>query len=344
MTYASRMETSRSRRTDVIRITRRIGAIAVATSLCITPAAFADEEKQSSAYPGSSYIENAENSSSPMSSDLSSGNANSSAGSSDPSYFVPHGSSVIPPDIFPVGASGPTKPRTVDDFLAGFAILSDMLGDDFSKKNWLALMSQAERARAVAVIEQLNSPVKAPPAGGGGLIVVLGGGLNADGTVPPAVVMRLEAGLKLAQERPDAQILISGGKTPSGHVESESMKAWLVERGIDGSRITPEPLSWSTVSNAWQSRRVADEKGLDYSQGVTVVTNDFHLHRGVVDYTVTFGPDVPIYGVVGGSPMEWDAKQQLNKAYRDALASYFAPFALIADGFTALGMSKARPF
>ncbi|WP_196824047.1 YdcF family protein [Corynebacterium aquatimens] len=297
-------------------------------------------ERQSSAYPGSSYIENAENSSSPFSSELFAGGT-PPVGSSD---FVPHGSSVIPPDIFPVGASGPTKPRTVDDFLAGFAILSDLIGDEFSKGNWLTMMSPAKRAEVQAVIAQLNSPVKAPPADGGGLIVVLGGGLNPDGTVPPAVEMRLEAGLKLAQDRPDAQILMSGGRTPSGHVEAESMKAWFVDHGISAERVIAEPLSWSTVSNAWQTKRIADEVGADYSGGVTVVTNDFHLHRGVVDYTITFGPDVPIYGVEGGSPMEWSKDEQLQKAYRDALVSYFAPFALIADGFTAFGLSKARPF
>lgn len=320
----------------------------IAVSVC-APAASAQvhadvqnpEEKTSSLYPGSSYIENARTSSSPLSSDLSSGILRAPRGSSD---LVPHGAIVLPPELTPVGPTGPSGPRTVDDFLAAGAVVSDYLGDEFSVRNWLALMSPQRRALVGAVLAQLNSPVTPPPADATGPIVVLGGGVNGDGSLPRAVVMRLEKALELANARPESTVLISGGRTPAGHVEALVMSQWLMERGIDENRIVAEGRSWSTVSNAWHSRRVADDIGLDYSQGITVVTNDFHLHRGVVNYTVTFGPDVKVYGVAGGSPIAWNDAEQRKKAYRDAILGFVAPNAIVADGALPYGAQAARPF
>lgn len=300
-------------------------------------------DKTSSLYPGSSYLEYAPHSSSPLSSDIARGVIRAPGGSSD---LVPHNAIVLPPELVPVGPTGPTPPRTVDDFLSAGAVISDYLGDDFSVRNWMSLMSPERRTMMSKVIHQLHSPVAGPPLddGSGTLIVVLGGGLNSDGTVPPAVCSRLEKGPELAHQHPEATVLLSGGRTPSGFVEAESMREWLKEQGLDPNRIVVEGRSWSTVSNAWQSRRVADAFGLNYSRGVTVVTNDFHLHRGVTDFTITFGDKAPVYGAHGGSPIAWNAEEQRKKAYRDAIMSFIAPYAIIADGAIPFGSEVARPF
>lgn len=304
-------------------------------------------EKTSSFYPGSSFLEYAPQLSSPMSSDIARGVIRAPQGSSD---LVPHNAIVLPPELIPVGPTGPTGPRTVDDFLSLGAVVSDYLGDEVSVRNWLNLMSPERRRLMGHVLHQLNSPVVEPPidldddGGRDILIVILGGGLNSDGTVPPAVQLRLEKGLELARRLPQATVMLSGGQTPSGFVEAESMRDWLLEQGLDRNRIVVEGRSWSTVSNAWHSRRVADAFNVSYSRGVVVVTNDFHLHRAVTDYTITFGDNARVYGAPGGSPIAWSAQEQRKKAYRDAIASFATPYAIIADGAIPFGSEVARPF
>lgn len=62
-----------------------------------------------------------------------------------------------------------------------------------------------------------------------------------DGTPSPPLQDRLDAALSLAGAFPAATIIASGGAVCGGalvcrHTESETMRDWLVARGVDETR------------------------------------------------------------------------------------------------------------
>ena len=79
-------------------------------------------------------------------------------------------------------------------------------------------------------------------------IIVLG----CRSTKEPAAALRrrCERAFQLAQEQPDALILLSGGKHWNGISEAESMALYLRAQGIDDSRLHLELLSLTTLENA----------------------------------------------------------------------------------------------
>ncbi|NBI92374.1 YdcF family protein [Lachnospiraceae bacterium] len=86
-------------------------------------------------------------------------------------------------------------------------------------------------------------------------ILVLGAGLNGD--KPSAVLeMRLEKARLYLQEHPQTVVIVSGGQGPTEPVsEAESMKNWLMEKGIPNSRIIMEDKSTTTAENIRYSLR-----------------------------------------------------------------------------------------
>lgn len=95
----------------------------------------------------------------------------------------------------------------------------------------VAALDEPRRAQATAALAALHGEV-APPetASAQAPIVVLGNGLNPDGSVHPNLENRLATATKLAEQRPEAQLVVSGGPLKGGHVESHVMRDWLVER------------------------------------------------------------------------------------------------------------------
>jgi len=90
---------------------------------------------------------------------------------------------------------------------------------------------------------------------------------------------RLDAALVLLNDYPDSICVVTGGQGNNEPItEAESMRRYLVEMGIDNSRIYPEPKATSTVENIDYTRKLVEENGLqDYK--VVGVSTDFHLRR-----------------------------------------------------------------
>ena len=112
-------------------------------------------------------------------------------------------------------------------------------------------------------------------------IVVLGYGLEADGSMKPELIGRLETALRSAEKYPNAYILCSGGAARARVTESEQMSKWLMEQGIEESRIILEPYSYSTAMNARYSIKILRE---EYPQirSLALVTSDYHIRRGAL--------------------------------------------------------------
>ena len=109
-------------------------------------------------------------------------------------------------------------------------------------------------------------------------VIILGCGVNSDGTPSAIMQERVNAGLTFLESRPDAKIVVSGGQLGGAPIsEAESMKQYLIEHGIEESRIYIEDQSRTTAENLRFSAIVIKENRL--SQNVAVVTSEFHLAR-----------------------------------------------------------------
>lgn len=89
---------------------------------------------------------------------------------------------------------------------------------------------------------------------------------------------RLNAGLKVLEENPEAVFIVSGGKGDGENIsEAEAMKRYLIENGVLEERIFTEDRSISTRENFRYSKEIFEELGI--SDGIVVATNDFHQYR-----------------------------------------------------------------
>lgn len=104
-------------------------------------------------------------------------------------------------------------------------------------------------------------------------------GCQVHGTQPGRELEnRLNTALPLIQEYPDIPVIVSGGRGLGEDIsEAQCMKQWLVERGVDERRICIEDNSTSTAENFANSAPILSELGI--SDGIAVVTNDFHQYR-----------------------------------------------------------------
>lgn len=89
---------------------------------------------------------------------------------------------------------------------------------------------------------------------------------------------RLGAALPLINSDPDIPVIVTGGQGKGEYItEAQCMKQWLMERGVSESRIYTEENSTSTEENFGNSAPILEQLGI--SDGIAVVTNDFHQYR-----------------------------------------------------------------
>lgn len=112
------------------------------------------------------------------------------------------------------------------------------------------------------------------------LMMIFGCQVKRDG---PSILLRdrLDTALAYLEEHPDLPVLVTGGKGDDEHVaEAQAMKDYLVERGIDESRVTMEDQSRNTRQNLVFSKDVLRRQDKDAGElHILVVSNGFHLAR-----------------------------------------------------------------
>ncbi len=114
--------------------------------------------------------------------------------------------------------------------------------------------------------------------------VVLGCGLNANGTIRPEMEYRCMTALRCAEMYPNSYVLCTGGHTAgSNYAASEGgvMGSWLIEHGVDASRVIVEDASYQTCENAMKSVPLLKN---NYPQVDTLVlvTSDYHVPLGAL--------------------------------------------------------------
>ena len=108
-------------------------------------------------------------------------------------------------------------------------------------------------------------------------LIVLGA--HVDGTrLTLALLERTRRAFKYLEENPGTRAVLSGGKGEGEQIsEAEAMYRYLTEHGISGDRLIRETHSTNTKENLDFSLKLIG----DLSASIGVVTNHFHVFRGV---------------------------------------------------------------
>ena len=114
-------------------------------------------------------------------------------------------------------------------------------------------------------------------------IIVLGAGLRNN--VPSLILAyRLNAAIEYSKTQGDIPIIVTGG-LGQGEIltEAEAMSRYLIERGVDETRILKEDASTNTRENLAFSKAIMEELGMDTDNiKVAIVSNEFHLFRAKI--------------------------------------------------------------
>lgn len=116
----------------------------------------------------------------------------------------------------------------------------------------------------------------------GDALIVLGAQVYHSGP-SPVLKQRLQAALDYIDAHPDEDfpIIVSGAQGQNElESEAQAMETYLVEHGVDKSRIQLEDQSYNTYQNLENSAAVLKSLGYDLdSTRVMIVSNNFHLAR-----------------------------------------------------------------
>ena len=108
-------------------------------------------------------------------------------------------------------------------------------------------------------------------------IIVLGAQVRENG---PSIILqyRLDTAIAYLKENEDTLCIVSGGQGANEPFsEAEGMKRYLIENGVEPTRILLEDQSSNTTENIRYSKELLGET----YENVGIVTNDFHVFRGV---------------------------------------------------------------
>ena len=113
---------------------------------------------------------------------------------------------------------------------------------------------------------------------GADYIIVLGAGVIGD-RVTPLLAARIDKGIELLHDNPDAVLILSGGQGPGEDIaEGEAMARYAEQKGVDLGKIIVEGKSTSTEENLLFSRELMDRD----RPRVIVVTTAYHVFRALL--------------------------------------------------------------
>lgn len=109
-------------------------------------------------------------------------------------------------------------------------------------------------------------------------VIILGAKVKASGIPSLALKNRLEVAIPYLHKHSDLQVIVSGGRgQDEPQTEASVMKQYLIDGGIDESRIHIEDASTSTYENFLFSKKLLPED----VRKITIISNDFHLTRAL---------------------------------------------------------------
>jgi len=131
------------------------------------------------------------------------------------------------------------------------------------------------------------------------IIIILGCQVYGD-TPSNMLKSRLDAAVEALNKYPEIVCIVSGGQGPDEIVpESDTMKLYLVSRGIDENRIYKESESSSSFKNLSYSKNVIEKNNLK-CENIIIITSEFHVPRASMIAKRVF-PDANIYAFKSNS-------------------------------------------
>lgn len=110
-------------------------------------------------------------------------------------------------------------------------------------------------------------------------IIVLGAAVHGD-TPSLSLVERVRAAGEYMKEHPDTVAIVSGGQGADENIsEAQAMADWLMQNGIDQSRIILEDKATSTLENLEFSFDIIRSRGDDPNESTAIVTSEYHIYR-----------------------------------------------------------------
>lgn len=213
-----------------------------------------------------------------------------------------------------------SKPWLAGGLAAGGLGLADYFLAEKNTCWWNLLPEAVQGAAAVFVVTGLcifgvaqyhiiKAMRQKPPEKLKYLIVL---GAHVRGSIPSnALKKRLDRAEEYLRENPETMVIVSGGQGVGEDItEALAMKRYLLEKGIEGSRILEESCSVNTRENIRFSSVYIDSR----TEPVGIVTNNFHIFRGI-SIAKKQG-----FTRVWGLPAESDRLLQISYLTREGLA------------------------
>lgn len=120
---------------------------------------------------------------------------------------------------------------------------------------------------------QMVQSAKLTPTKKVNYVIILGARLHGDAP-SLSLLYRLEKAVIYLKQFPDTKVVVSGGQGPDEWItEAEAMAKYLIDHGIDKTRIIKEEKSTTTYENLKFSKMLIPSKE------VVIITNDFHIYR-----------------------------------------------------------------
>lgn len=108
--------------------------------------------------------------------------------------------------------------------------------------------------------------------------IILGYALSDEGEMEDTLLERLKVAKVAAEAYPKSKIIVTGGVPKSGVTEADVMYDWLIEQGIDETRIIKENMATDTIENALFSMDIVNRENLG---DLTLITSATHMRRSL---------------------------------------------------------------
>ncbi|MDO4454927.1 MAG: YdcF family protein [Eubacteriales bacterium] len=190
-----------------------------------------------------------------------------------------------------------------------YGFFAEMIIPEFLKVI-IAVVAAAGAVLFFCVEWQIFRAMRRKPDQGLDYIIVLGA--HVKGSIPSrALYKRLYCAEKYLKENPATRAVLSGGQGKGEEIsEAEAMRRYLEKSGIDSRRIFLENRSVNTKENLQFSMEIIQ----NFNVSIGVVTNDFHVFRGV-----SIGKKLGCRKIQG-IPAKGDIVMELNYLVREFFA------------------------
>ncbi len=132
-------------------------------------------------------------------------------------------------------------------------------------------------SNAIVIITGAKRVVSAEAAQTGDYdcILVLGCGIKSDGSPSDMLKDRLSQALTLYESGVSEKIIVSGDHGTKDYDEVNTMKNYLIERGVPADNIFMDHAGFSTYDSLYRARDVF------LCKKIIIVTQEYHLYRAV---------------------------------------------------------------